>query len=203
MEFTIKNCRVEITFLFLATLTFSLLCDRTGMAGIGLIATILHESGHVFVMNLFGIPPKRIRMNPFGIDIVEGDRICSRRLTDALIALAGPISNLLFFGLFSVVCFFWYQKYFFFLAAANLGLFVFNILPIEPLDGGQALYSVLCLRISSEQAERITQIISFMALFPLALAGFIALFRSRYNFSLLLATVYLMILLLTKKGRYF
>ena len=70
MEFTIKNCRVEITFLFLATLTFSLLCDRTGMAGIGLIATILHESGHVFVMNLFGIPPKRIRMNPFGIDIV-------------------------------------------------------------------------------------------------------------------------------------
>ena len=138
MEFTIKNCRIEISFLFFATLTFSLLCDRSGIAGIGVLAAILHESGHILLMNIFGIPPRKIKMNPFGIDIVEGDRAYPGRLTDALIALAGPTANLLSF--FALLAWFsvWPQRYLFFLSAANLGLFLFNILPIEPLGGGQA-----------------------------------------------------------------
>ena len=190
MEFTIKNCRIEISFLFFATLTFSLLCDRSGIAGIGVLAAILHESGHILLMNIFGIPPRKIKMNPFGIDIVEGDR-------------AGPTANLLSF--FALLAWFsvWPQRYLFFLSAANLGLFLFNILPIEPLDGGQALYSFLCLRFPEAQAAHITEVVSFFALFPLAAAGFLALFRSGYNFTLLLAAGYLAALLLLKKGRYF
>lgn len=202
MTFTIKNCRVEITFLFLATLTFSLLIDRTGIAGVGVIATILHECGHLFMMHYFKVPPSRIRLNPFGIDIVEG-RGRRSYAQDAWISLAGPISNLAFFLFFYGWSWLFPNLYTYTLSVVNLTLALFNSLPIEPLDGGQALYSSLCRKYGAERSERLVEIISFIVLLPLAVVGFLVLFQSRYNFSLLLVTGYLIMLLVLKKGRYF
>ena len=202
MTFTIKNCRVEITFLFLATLTFSLLIDRTGIAGVGVIATILHECGHLLMMHYFKVPPSRIKLNPFGIDIVEGKGKRSYA-QDVWISLAGPLSNLIFFLIFYGWSCFFPNLYTYTLSIVNLTLALFNCLPIEPLDGGQALYSSLCRMFGAERSGRFVEIISFFILLPLAAVGFLVLFQSRYNFSLLLVTGYLLFLLVLKKGRYF
>ena len=71
MRCRICGCRVEITFLFLAVLTFSLLVDRSGIAGVGLLASLIHEGGHLAVMRILGVFPSEIRLNPFGIDTVS------------------------------------------------------------------------------------------------------------------------------------
>ena len=85
---------------------------------------------------------------------------------------------------------------------SNALLAGFNILPVEPLDGGQALLSLLSLCLPREQAYRTVQMISFVVLVPIAALGFLVLFQSHWNATLLLAAVYLLFLLLMKTGRY-
>ena len=75
------------------------------------------------------------------------------------------------------------------------------MLPIEPLDGGQTLFSFLCLRHPLETAGKVIEVVSFFTLLPLSVLGFVVLFRSQHNFSLLLAACYMMALLMLKKGR--
>ena len=88
-------------------------------------------------------------------------------------------------------------------AVANGVLAGFHLLPIAPLDGGQALFSLLSMRVSTACAGKTIWIVSFLVLLPLSVLGFWILLRSKYNFSLLFACVYLMLLLVCKRGRFF
>ncbi len=71
MRFTVGGCRVTVQFWFMALVTLSLFLDRSGMAGIGLVAVILHESGHLLMMSLVGTPPERLSMSLFGLEICQ------------------------------------------------------------------------------------------------------------------------------------
>ena len=79
----------------------------------------------------------------------------NRKRDMAITAAAGPISNLLLafvcLFLFYVVVFFVpygkpntvLQTFFIIMVSLNVGLAVFNLLPISPLDGSKILYAVL------------------------------------------------------------
>lgn len=65
----------------------------------------------------------------------------------ALVALSGPLSNLFLaffaYGLFHIISFNpFIQKVLVMLIQINLGFFIFNMLPIPPLDGSRILYAV-------------------------------------------------------------
>ena len=85
----------------------------------------------------------------------------------------------------------------------NLFIGLINLLPIMPLDGGQILFVILSKRVCGETCERVTQIVSFLTLLPLALVGFIILLESKYNFSLLFLCFYLMTYLLFKNDPFY
>lgn len=203
MTFTIAKCRVEINFLFVAVITFLFLIDRSAVAGLGIVATAIHECGHIICMYLFSVPPTKVKCNPFGIDIIENTGNKRSYGKDALIALAGSGANLLAGTAFFLLHILFLDGYLYTFCVVNCALAVFNLLPIEPLDGGQAFYCLLCIKHSATDAEKAVEFISFLFLLPLALLGFMILLQSRYNFSLLLVSCYLMMLLLLKKGRYF
>ena len=82
-------------------------------------------------------------------------------------------------------------------------LAAFHLLPIAPLDGGQALFALLSRRLPTERAGTVVWAFSLLILLPLAVLGFWVLLQSRYNFSLLAVSVYLMFLLVFKRGRFF
>ena len=44
MSFSIKNCRVTISFLFIAVLAVFFLFDKSGMAVLGIFSAILHAA---------------------------------------------------------------------------------------------------------------------------------------------------------------
>ena len=67
----------------------------------------------------------------------------------------------------------------------------FNALPIGSLDGGQALSLILCRYLSIEKALLAADIISVLTLIPLTAFGFLVLMKTGYNFSVLLAAIYL------------
>jgi len=194
----IRGCRVSVSFFFLAAAALILTEDQSGTALLTFAAAALHETGHLLVMRRFRVRLLQVRFTPFGVDIeksVGTDRSYPR---DALISLSGPLTNLVtaaLFYLFGSGCSLF--------ILVNLALALFNLLPIEPLDGGQALYSLLCIRFRPEQSAKAVAVVSFLVLTPLAVVEFIALFRSPWNFSLFLTCVYLMTLLLFKNGRYY
>jgi len=95
---------------------------------------------------------------------------------------AGPIMTLLVGILFSVAyCYlanylsnFWmfaYSRIVYLLALLNASIFVFNILPVYPLDGGRILHSLSELLFGQSTANSITLIISIPILFGLIMLG--------------------------------
>ena len=83
----------------------------------------------------------------------------------------------------------------------NFTLGLFNILPIDSLDGGQALFILLSMKFSPFTSMKILDIISFMILIPVAVMGFLVLLQSKYNFTLLLTALYLIAIILLKNRK--
>ena len=50
MSFKIFSVKITVSFLFMATLCLMLLSDKTGYALLMILAVIIHEAGHFFVM---------------------------------------------------------------------------------------------------------------------------------------------------------
>ena len=181
MNFTIRDFRLHISFFFLAALTFLLLTDRDGVALYGLLAAMIHESGHLLAMLLLITPPAELRLCPFGIEIVKRESRANHYIEDAVISLAGPCAN-------AVAC-----AVFLSLGQGENVFFAANFL--------LAVFAFLCLRHPLETAGKVIEVVSFFTLLPLSVLGFVVLFRSQHNFSLLLAACYMMALLMLKKGR--
>lgn len=203
MQFTVFGCRILVQFWFMAFITLSLFLDKSGVAGIGLLAVVFHESGHLLMMRALKIPPECISMNLFGLEIQQKKTHKRSYRQDALISIAGPAVNVIAFAVCWSAYYATSSLYLANLGAANLLLAILNGLPVGPLDGGQALYALLCSKYPAETCEKIVNIVSFFVILPIALMGFLVLLRSRYNFSLLIVSGYLMLMLVLKKGRYF
>lgn len=202
MNCIVLGCRLKISFCFIALVAAMLIIDHSGAMIWGMIAAILHELGHIFAMALQGGRPNEIRFGLFDIAIIDAQRKRNDYLHDAFVLLAGPFVNFLagiiFYALFVV------SKVEFMLIPAwqNLFLGLMNILPIESLDGGQILFALLC-RKKVKNPELIVQVLSFIALLPLASLGFYILLCSKYNFSLLMVSCYLMAVTLLKRNRFY
>ena len=196
MTFSLCGRSVSIDYLFFALLAFLLFWDQQHVVLPGLAAALCHEAGHIVAIVAQGVPVRSIHVTAFGIDLACRQRPRTGYWQDALLSLAGPFANLFCCALCLI---FHEQNSGFF--QGNLLLAAFNLLPVESLDGGQCLYSVLCIFWDAGKAERFVFLLSFVVLAPLACAGFWLLFQSRGNVSLLLAACYLALLLL-KDGRF-
>jgi Zn-dependent protease len=83
---------------------------------------------------------KPVQWNPRNITI-------DRRLGSIIVSLAGPLSNLLLAavaaGVFRMVSSDMIHEYLFDFIQINVYLFVFNLIPIPPLDGSHVLFALL------------------------------------------------------------
>ena len=95
------------------------------LAGV-LLAAVIHECGHLLAIALSGGKVQRIELHAGGARIVT-EPMGEKRVL--LCALAGPAA-----GLLTVLAWRCFPE----LAAAGLFQSAFNLLPIYPLDGGQA-----------------------------------------------------------------
>lgn len=159
-----------------------------------LLLSVLHESGHVAALLLFGGRVKFLRLSAFGMVMVPS----SNRLSlyqESFFVLAGPMVNL-FIALillpFSAIAF-WNQ-----ISALSLLLGLFNLLPVSALDGGKALWYFLQMYFREETVTKAVRIISIVTLFLLGAFGLVLLIENHHNFSVLLIVVYLSILLINK-----
>ena len=178
-----------------------IILDKSGKIVFGLMAALIHEVGHIFAMHLKNCFPKEIIAGLFDVNIKDLSVNQRTYKDDIMINLFGPIFNLVFCFVFYIIYFFTGNSNFFLASSENFALFIFNILPIETLDGGQILFSILAPIKGVKFSIHCVEIISFLILFPIAVLGFYILITSRYNFSLLFFSCYLMVMLLIKKSK--
>jgi hypothetical protein len=133
-----------------------------------------HVLGHAGVARALGVPVAGIRLHGFGGDVRTGPARYSKHLA---ISLAGPGAGILFglvvLGLMAVGL--GQEPHVSTVAAqllwVNLGWSVINLLPMRPLDGGNALLAALMLVIPSA-ASAVTHGVGLLVAVGFVGAGF-------------------------------
>ncbi len=125
-------------------------------AGLGMLALLLHETGHLLTARGLGYRVRSLELWPFGaalsMDLSTGSR-------GALpVALAGPLCSMAAAAMSLLLLRLLPQaegvmEPFF---CMNLSLAAVNLLPAEPLDGGRALASLLSRPLGARRARRLT-----------------------------------------------
>ncbi|MBP3330112.1 MAG: site-2 protease family protein [Clostridia bacterium] len=189
MTIKCKETKIKVSFFFALTLALIGISDKTNTTLLCLLAASLHELGHLIFLLACKEKPTEIIFTPFGIRIERRNNNSLSFKKEALSAFAGPLVNLILFIFFRGTYF----------AQINLTIAVLNLLPCEPLDGSKILENILKIKLPFIKAEKISLIISCITVFPVAVLGFIILFQSKYNFSLLFVSIYLIFFIALKK----
>ena len=131
--------------------------------GAFLLAATIHELGHLLVLHFMGTAPERLTLSACGAELTVRSGLSFRR--ELLLCLAGPAANLLTgMGLSALGR--WPL-----LLGASLLLCAFNLLPLRPLDGGNALFAFLSLVCAPDRAEQLTALFSRGAALAVLMLG--------------------------------
>lgn len=125
------------------------------------IAILVHEMAHAFVANRYNYRVYGISVGLFAGSASIDSNMAQR---DSIpINAAGPISNLLLFAIATFAQYFFVNDFITMFASINLILFIFNILPIYPMDGGHILKDFLMLNMRDRwKGARIAAIVSLV-----------------------------------------
>ncbi len=202
MKFNFLKIRFEISYLLLSILAILVIAEHFCNFLWCVSAVIIHELGHIIPMCIYGYRPEKIKISLFEISITDNSRHKRSFWKNFFIILLGPFINFICFISFYLL--YLYGKDFYLpIAIANLSVGLFNFMPVLSLDGGQLLYLILCKKFTERNAERTVDVLTFIFIFPLFAFGFLLLFKSKYNFSLLFVCVYLIFSLILKNNRYY
>lgn len=138
---------------------------------------IIHELGHLLTGLTLGMKPEKIELKLFGlsvsfkISIDEYNKKIKKanmlEVKKIIVALAGPITNLLIILIANFIHLNDYQKNM--IIYSNLLLILINMLPIFPLDGGRVLKGLLHIILGKNKAEKYSNKISFITLILLTI----------------------------------
>jgi Zn-dependent protease/CBS domain-containing protein len=183
--------RVHLTFLLFLAWIFAASYSQGGAASawnsvafmvLLFLCVLLHEFGHIFTARHFGVPTPYVTLLPIG-GVAQLERIPEEPGQEFLIAIAGPLVNVAIAFLlvalggaslqsnaaagldnmqFSLV-----DR----LAAVNLFLALFNMIPAFPMDGGRVLRALLASRFGYVRATEIAAAIGQFVAFALGFIG--------------------------------
>lgn len=197
--------------LLVLTLLFLEYRDHQSLSGVGYMAiyisilflcVVLHEYGHALTARRYGIRTKDIILSPIG-GLARLEDIPEQPIREFMIAIAGPLVNLVIAislaifmvlsqvplmpdfvaisdlynptGLLALV--FW----------MNVVLFIFNLIPAFPMDGGRILRALLSTRLDRVVATKVSMYIAR----ALAILGFgYAIYSGEFVLTLISAFIF-------------
>jgi len=203
MKSKILGIEFFVEFQVIAIMTLILIFDKQQSMIVSLAAALIHETGHIWAMHICRSKPQKIIIKIFDIQIVDCNRVMRSIKSDIFIVISGIIINIisciLFFGLFYLLK----KQILYKLAYANLFVGLFNALPAATLDGGQAVYLMIARKFSANTASLVIDILTVITIIPVGISGILVLLNSKYNFSLLFISIYLMSALVLKKSKFY
>lgn len=173
-----------------------------------LIAVTIHEFAHAWTANQLGDPTPqlegRLTLNPLAhLDLlgtlalfligfgwgkpvpIDPYNLRRPRRDQALIALSGPLSNIVFSILISFAFKFlplsYFLSFFYQILVINLALAFFNLLPLYPLDGSKVILGLISFQAAQEGEEFLRKYS-----LPILLLSFLPVFSGRSLIELIL-----------------
>ena len=137
------------------------------------VCVILHEYGHALTAKKFGVETVDIIVSPIG-GIARMRHIPDKPMQEFFIALNGPLVNLILGTFLGIVMYLITGKFSLdlntydlndplefirLLSLINFTLFLFNLIPAFPMDGGRILRSLLAVRLGKVRATRIAALV--------------------------------------------
>jgi Zn-dependent protease/CBS domain-containing protein len=189
-----SEIRIHVTF-FLLLLWIGIVHFQNGGTGaategiafvIAVFAcVVLHELGHAVAARRYGIQTPRITLLPIG-GVAELESMPEKPSEEIVVALAGPLVNVAIAAVLILILGanvdqdalgalqdprvgFWAR-----LAAVNIWLVLFNLIPAFPMDGGRVLRALLATRYSRVRATEIAGTIGQAAAFAFGFLGLLS-----------------------------
>lgn len=182
---------ISISFVVLIAIIFLSGLNPTVISA--LIASVLHEFGHIVAVILLDGRIDGIRLKAFAAEIIIDERQFSFK-GEALISLCGPLMNIvsaiLSVSLFGLTDF----------SVCSLVIGSFHLLPIIGIDGGNALYA-LAAEAKDNCYEMLLRGLSTAFTVLLLIFGIIILVITKFNFSCLIMAMILIFETMNNKGR--
>ncbi len=142
---------------------------------------VLHEYGHALMARSFGIRTRNVTLYPIG-GVARMERMSEKPWEEFWIAVAGPLVNFVLAGGLAFVMFLAplvqpsllhglagviVQSLF----AMNIVLFLFNLLPAFPMDGGRVLRALLAVPLGRLRATRVAVLIGVVMAVLMGIGG--------------------------------
>lgn len=136
---------------------------------------VMHEFGHALTARRYGVDTVDIILLPIG-GVARLTRLPQKPIHELLIALAGPMVNVIIASILAILLWFTRENPFEIigndatiythssnfiplLLLLNITLVVFNMIPAFPMDGGRVLRALLTLKAGRLKATRVASVI--------------------------------------------
>ncbi len=193
MTFKLCGIKIEITFLFVAFLTFIISLNAPANLLITVASSLLHEAGHLSMLILLNNKPQAVKFEIVGMNIIRKQDLKISRKEEIAISLGGPLMNFVVVVASCLLLTFYNNQHVLTCACINLILMTFNLLPIKMLDGGAILYFVLSAHFNSLLCRKILKVTSVIFIFIIYLWAFYVFVVTKYNISLIIIAIFLTI----------
>lgn len=145
---------------------------------------IVHELGHFLTAKLLKWKTDKIYIYPYGGVSKFNEKVNVPLKEEFLVLLAGPITQVMFFFMFSKIL---PDRYLTTLTTYHYFILVFNLLPIYPLDGGRLFSLILQEVLPLKRSLYLSIKVSYITIL-------FAILYTYYDFSLFLFFVFLLTL---------
>lgn len=204
--------QIKINLKVFAFALFFCLTNQLKIYLLLMLFAIIHEIGHMLSGILLGLKVQKLEILPIGIavsfkldtidfnkKILKANLLTIKKL---VIALAGPLVNLIFIFLFLLLG---KEKILNIetelLIYVNILIFLFNMLMIYPLDGGRIIKNILYIFLGKENALKITNILSNLNAILLTIFVIYISYISQ-NFTYFFAVIYIWFIIIRENKIY-
>lgn len=188
MKFKIKNFNIVISYYFLIIISLILSTNQSNISIYFLYAIAIHEIGHLIFIYLFNVKISTIYFKIYGINIAITKPECISYHNELLILLGGSIANfivciILYLTKSTLNCMF----------ITNLIIGLFNLLPIESLDGGKIVNIILSSYLPLNIADKISFFTSVVFICTFSIIDFFFILHGKFNITLSILCIILIL----------
>lgn len=192
---------IKINKYFIPYVIIFILLGFKGDLIIAFLIVVAHEFVHYLGARYLGFSGFNIEVFPFGTALKIKDLDEASLKEDLIIALVGPMANLILAASFYFLYRYSRGSYWCLLYEGNLIIGIFNLIPAFPLDGGRILRDILARKMLYKKANRYMVNISILIGIIFMVSYITLFFSNKNNFNIGLISVLIIVCSLKEKER--